>query len=287
MESSTCSSDPSAREVATSERRRRQGRYWMGTIPQHGFTPYLPPGVAYIRGQLELGGDGNYLHWQILIVFSKKVSLSVLRAMFGTWHFELTRTGAAADYVWKEATRVDGTRFELGKQPFNRSSSNDWDEVWNNAVQGRMLDIPPDIRIRCYSSLRRIGEDYMVPLANVRSCYVFWGDTGTGKSRRAWDEAGLEAYSKDPRTKFWCGYRGQEHVVLDEFRGSIDVAHLLRWLDRYPCSVETKGGARPLCANKIWITSNLDPREWYPDLDERTRDALLRRMVVTRFTSFF
>ena len=72
-------------------------------------------------------------------------------------------------------------------------------------------------------------------------------------------------------------------LMLDEFRGGIDVSHILRWLDRYPVSVETKGGSRPLLASKIWITSNLDPRSWYPDLDEDTKEALLRRMNITHF----
>lgn len=123
----------------------------------------------------------------------------------------------------------------------------------------------------------------MQPVAIERSCEVFWGTTGTGKSRRAWDEAGMEAYAKDPRTKWWCGYRGQNHVIFDEFRGDISIAHLLRWLDRYPVCVETKGGAMPLAASKIWITSNLDPNMWYPDLDEDTRMALMRRLNITHF----
>ena len=64
---------------------------------------------------------------------------------------------------------------------------------------------------------------------------------------------------------------------------SIDVAHLLRWLDRYPVLVEVKGGSRPLCAERIWITSNVDPRKWYPELDEETNLALLRRLNITHF----
>lgn len=110
---------------------------------------------------------------------------------------------------------------------------------------------------------------------------MFWGATGVGKSRRAWAEATFDAYPKDPRTKFWDGYRGQEHVVIDEFRGGIDVSHLLRWLDRYPVNVEIKGSSTTLCAKKFWITSNLPPEQWYPDLDEATKLALLRRLNVT------
>lgn len=79
------------------------------------------------------------------------------------------------------------------------------------------------------------------------------------------------------------GYRGQEHVVVDEFRGGIDISHMLRWLDRYPVLVEVKGSAAVLTAKKIWITSNLSPDDWYKDIDEETRLALRRRLLITHF----
>lgn len=116
-----------------------------------------------------------------------------------------------------------------------------------------------------------------------RTVHVFWGDTGTGKSRRAWDEAGLSAYPKSPSTKFWDGYQDQGNVVIDEFRGDIGISHLLRWLDRYPVLVETKGSGVVLSARTIWITSNLPPTSWYPGLDGDTTSALLRRLNVVHF----
>lgn len=116
-----------------------------------------------------------------------------------------------------------------------------------------------------------------------RSCIVFWGPTGTGKSRTAWKLAGLSAYPKDPRTKFWDGYRGQSDVVVDEFRGAIDLSHLLRWTDRYPVIVEVKGSSTVLNANRIWITSNLNPNLWFPNLDNESFEALLRRLIVVHF----
>lgn len=114
---------------------------------------------------------------------------------------------------------------------------------------------------------------------------MFWGPTGTGKSHRAWEEAGVEAYSKDPRTKFWCGYRGQRNVIVDEFRGAIDIAHILRWTDKYPCRVETKGGTAPLLAESFWFTSNLEPTCWYPGLDELSYEALARRLEIVLINS--
>lgn len=93
----------------------------------------------------------------------------------------------------------------------------------------------------------------------------------------------MDAYPKDPRSKFWDGYRGHQHVVIDEFRGGIDISHILRWLDRYPVIVEVKGSSTVLKAEGIWITSNLDPRCWYPEADEETVSALLRRLNITHF----
>lgn len=115
----------------------------------------------------------------------------------------------------------------------------------------------------------------------MREVFVFWGPTGVGKSRRVWELAGIGAYPKDPNTKFWDGYRDHQSVVIDEFRGRVDISHLLRWFDRYPVLVEIKGSATPLLAQRIYVTSNLDPRVWYPDLDEATQAALMRRLQVT------
>lgn len=258
-----------------------QGIYWILTIPHHAFVPYLPPSVAYIKGQLERGDNTQYLHWQLLVVFERKCRLSAVKRIFGNGvHAELTKSKAANDYVWKDDTAVEGTRFELGALKLNRNSDTCWTSVFDNAKDGRLDDIPPDIRVRHYGNLRRIGMDYLSPAGMVRQCIVFWGSSGTGKSRRAWHEAGLGAYVKDPLTKFWDGYQGQENVVIDEFRGGISIGHLLRWLDRYPVNVEVKGAAVALKAKCIWITSNLPPQDWYKELDPETLQALLRRLQV-------
>ena len=155
--------------------------------------------------------------------------------------------------------------------------------MWDYAKSGEIDKIPASIRVQSYRTLRAIGADFAKPVAIERTVNVYWGATGTGKSKQAWAEAGMEAYPKDPRTKFWCGYRDQENVVIDEFRGGIDISHVLRWLDRYPVIVELKGGSTVLTACNIWITSNIDPRCWYPDLDPATVEALMRRIRVTRF----
>lgn len=190
----------------------------MLTIPHQDFTPYLPPGVRWIRGQLERGSSG-FLHWQVVIAVVKKGSLSTVRGLFGPCHAELTRSNKAEEYVFKEETAISGTRFELGVRPINPADPVDWEDVWERAKRGKLEEICPFVRVKSYRTLRAIASDYARPECVSRSCLVFWGPTGTGKSHRAWDEAGEHAYPKSSRTKFWDGYQGQENVVIDEFRG--------------------------------------------------------------------
>lgn len=200
---------------------RSQGRYWLCTIPEASWTPSeLPDRCSWIIGQLEEGESTGFKHWQLLAVFKRKTRLGGCKAIFGDQaHCELSRSDAAESYVQKEETRVAGTQFELGRKPLDRSSAKDWDAIRDMAKAGDLDSIPADVFVRSYRTLRAIAADYAQPVAMERSCVVFWGSTGTDKSKTAWEQATLQAYPKDPRTKFWCGYRGQENVVIDEFRG--------------------------------------------------------------------
>jgi len=257
-----------------------QARYWILTIPHAYYLPYLPPTCNWCHGQLELG-DGGFLHWQLVVAFKVKTRLAGVKAIFGEQcHAEPTKSDAANEYVHKEETRVEGTDFNLGAKPLQRGNITDWQAIKDAAISGRLDDVPADVFVRNYNQLKRIGQDNLRPIAIERDVVVYWGPTGSGKSRRAWEEAGLEAYPKDPRTKFWDGYRDHQHVVIDEFRGDIDISHVLRWFDRYPVIVEVKGSSAVFKATKIWITSNLHPDNWYPILDPGTKAALMRRLTI-------
>lgn len=269
-------------------RNGKPARWWMGTIPyaaEYGLSGRLSdPVVRYAVGQREIGGDTGYEHWQLCVNFARPVRLAAIKKIFGSGsHWEPTRSDAAIAYCCKSETAVDGTQFEHGTKPLDRSSRKDWDQIVEDAKRGSLDKIPGDVLVRCYGNLRRLAADHLQPIAIERQVFLYWGATGTGKSRRSWDEAGLDAYPKDPRSKFWDGYAGQQNVVMDEFRGGIDISHILRWFDRYPVVVEIKGSATVLKATTIWITSNLDPRLWYPDCDSETVKALLRRMKIVEF----
>jgi len=132
----------------------------------------------------------------------------------------------------------------------------------------------------------KIGAWYDEPLKRIGvTSKVHWGVTGAGKSHHVFAELNdKKFYVKSPTTKWWDGYKGEDFVIIDEFRGDIGVSHLLKWLDKYPCTVEIKGGQVPLKATKFYIMSNMDPRDWYKDIDQGTRDALIRRLDITHWS---
>lgn len=258
---------------------RRQGIFWCLTVPGHAYVPYLPEGIRWVRGQRELGA-GGFDHWQLVCAFKSKQSLRGVREYFGPYHAKLSRSESANDYVWKEDTRVEGTQFEFGTKPMAINSKVDWDHVWEAATRGDLSTIPAGVRVRSYFALRAIASFHVQCKDMARSTVVYWGGTGLGKSSEVRKHAGQDHYSKDPRTKFWDGYQGEADVIIDEYRGDIAISHLLRWLDNFAVRVEIKGSSVPLQAQRFWITSNIPPRQWYPDLDDDSFAALLRRLTI-------
>lgn len=149
--------NPGSRQIAEpgpqpSVNQRRQGRYWMLTIPAGLWSPCLPTGCAYVKGQKETGESTAYEHWQVLCVTQKKESLGRVKSIFGVsqLHAELSRSEAADEYVWKEETRIEGTQFELGKKKHRRNSEQDWESVWELAKSGNFEDIEAATRLRIF-----------------------------------------------------------------------------------------------------------------------------------------
>jgi len=130
--------------------------------------------------------------------------------------------------------------------------------------------------IRSYRNLRSVKRTW------VTRVVVFWGGTGSGKTRRAWQEAGPEAYAlpvgEGPQ-QWFDGYDGEENVIIDDFYGNMRISLFLRLTDRYPLQVQVKGGFVNWAPRTIFITSNLSPDNWWPKAPEEIRAAVQRRLT--------
>lgn len=125
---------------------------------------------------------------------------------------------------------------------------------------------------RSYKALREYKRLKTAKRTWKTEVTVIWGPTETGKSRQCAAEYPL-AYWK-PEGKWWDGYEGHETVVWDEFYGGCPFEFMLRLCDRYPLTLETKGGTVEFVAKRIIFTSNNPPETWYNNL----YDPLKRRI---------
>ncbi|UNY50596.1 replication associated protein [Chifec virus UA13_1817] len=111
--------------------------------------------------------------------------------------------------------------------------------------------------------------------------FYYWGPPGSGKSKRALEEA--KSYNADsiyykPRGLWWDGYEQHDCVIIDDFYGWIKYDELLKIMDRYPYKVQIKGGFEEFTTKKIWITSNVDVDDLYKFIGYKT-DAIERRIT--------
>lgn len=106
---------------------------------------------------------------------------------------------------------------------------------------------------------------------------VHVGETGCGKTRIPYD---LGAYKWEPSNpEWWCDYDGEDILLIDEFYGQLKPSRLQAILDGYQVRLPIKGGHTFARWTKIYITTNVDPSEWYGEtVPQAVKNSLARRL---------
>ncbi len=255
-------------------------RTWLITInnPEKEFEFFQDERVSILVGQQERGDEGT-LHWQLYVEFKSPVRIGTVKRVFPRCHAEKRRgtRGDAIKYCTKDESRVNGP-FYFGISSGSaeiiisgRSTSCAGAKLLeakamidNGSSEKEVADEHFDLWVRYYKAFERYRCISTGQRDHAMSVIVVQGPTGTGKSRWALEQFG-GAYWKQ-RSNWWCGYSGEETVVLDEFYGWLPFDLLLRLCDRYPLLVESKGGQLQMVAKTIIITSNKIPSRWYSNV---------------------
>lgn len=185
----------------------------------------------------------------------------------------------------KEETRLEGP-WEFGKKPVQRASKEDWESVRTLAKTGKLDEIPAEIYVKHYHTLKAIAKDNLktVPRKEPRQAFWYWGETGLGKSRKA-NEEYPNAYKK-MCNKWWDGYQGEKAVIIEDLDRRHDKLghHLKLWADPWQTFVgEAKGGALSPDYDVLIVTSNLHIHDVFCNPSDL--EPLLRRFKVVHFTS--
>lgn len=134
-----------------------------------------------------------------------------------------------------------------------------------------------------YERLVKAPVDYDKPRDFCTKVYVFWGPTGSGKTRLVHRMfPGVYVCSSDDG-QWFDGYLGDENALFDDFNGhSVPITLLLKLCDRYPLRVPIKGGFVQWRPRRLFFTSNICPDNWYLDANPENRRALWRRVDCIR-----
>jgi len=272
---------------------RRNGRlgvpmkYWMWTLnnpTEEHVPPNVWPDVEYTIWQHERGDNGTE-HIQGYVCFTQKKRVQWLKEHCDeNAHWE-PRNGTheqARDYCSKADTRIDGpwTHGDESKIPTKKGERTDLKRVYAMLSSGKTehdIMTDPDlfpVWARYYRAIERFELLSQPKRSWITYTQVYWGTSGCGKSRRAHYEASLKADGsvgepyyvlRKPQNAavYWDGYKGEKHIIIDEFYGWIPRTMMQVLCDRYPAIIDTKGGARNFLATKIWITSNDAPKDWW------------------------
>jgi hypothetical protein len=268
-----------------------QGRYWCFTINNYSeadtsrVETLLGGEATYIVAGYEVGPTDGTPHIQGYVEFEGNKRGRAVALLFGGRAHVERRRSTQANCV--EYCKKDGRFVEFGTptKGVGRGTRTDLQEVKLAIDGGRSEAAIASEYFNQWVIYRRSFESYRTLISKKPGfrpdlrVIVFWGATGTGKTRMA-RQLSLELHSnfwisQNPALTWFDGYKGEESVIIDDFRGESPFTWLLRVLDIYELSVPVKGGFVDWTPGYIFITSNLRVTEWYPKLDT----APLRRRV--------
>lgn len=244
----------------------------------------------YVIAGEELAPTTNTPHLQGYIYFQNARTQRVVRGLLPGCHLLVARGTATENKNYCCKTRPEDRTpnenvYERGVKPVDPSEKGAmerarYEDAWAHAKLGEVEQIDADIRLRLYSSIRRIEKDFMPAVARLDAPCGIWiyGLSGSGKSRSVLDAYPL-LYPK-PRNNWWDGYQREPVVLVDDV-DKFDVAlggKLKHWADCYPFIGEAKGTSLKIRPSKLFVTSQYKIEEiWH---DEETREALGRRFRV-------
>lgn len=250
--------------------------------------------------QVEVCPDTGREHVQGYAEFPKPCRFQFVQALLGITgaHCEGRKKSreACVKYCTKDETRKPDT------QPVLLGSLAEQDPTAYKTRQGKRTDISamvdaiksgkraiecleqdPDTYVkysRGMQEVRRIVQQSMQTRGRPElKVTVYWGEAGTGKTRRVYDTHGFEnvfTLIADNSACWFDGYEGQDVLLIDDFKGWIQYSLLLKVLDIYPLRLPVKGSFTYAAWTKVYITSNYDPKTWYTG--DHDPAALARRI---------
>ncbi len=243
--------------------------------------------IMFACGQLELCPSTQRFHYQCYFEFRKSIRVAGIKKLLSEPSIHCDARGGtqeeAIEYCTRESKRFAGEPWEYGTRAPGRGHRSDLSgavaALRATPSMACLAESHPNVFVKYHRGFEKLITYYITTPDRPVKVTTLWGPTGVGKSRKV--------FASHPSAYWWprpqnaacyaMGYTGQLTVVLDDFYSWLPYDLLLRVLDRYPLTVNTMGGVQQFLATEVYITSNMDPREWYPGVENKS--ALMRRLT--------
>jgi len=240
-----------------------------------------------VMGRETAPGTGRK-HFQAYVEFGKKLQGQKIDRLFRmtfplphSVHYESSKGSAQQnkDYCSKE----DKTPFEFGEPAAGQGARTDLATLFQKVKDGAGDLELVETDAAKWAVHRKALSEYRL-LCQVKRSWptqliFLWGPTGTGKS--------MHAQELNPEVVTWTkggflnGFTGSNSVLLfDDF--DWEAMPFRTWLtitDRYPMTINIKGGFANFAPKTIIFTSNDDPKTWWMEqAPAHSLEAIHRRM---------
>lgn len=256
--------------------------------------------IIYFCLSDEIGENGTF-HTHIFCAFSSGVRFSTMLNKFNGSHFEMCSGSSSdnRDYVFKigkwlnnkkNDTNLSDTHFEYGELPIERQGKrSDLDDLYDMINSGMSTYDIISAEPLYIQQLDKIDKTRQIILSNqFKDCWrdlevsYIYGETGSGKTRGIMEKYGYSnVYRVTDYMHPFDGYNAQDVILFDEFRTSLSISDMLKYLDGYPLELPSRYNNKCACYTKVFICSNISLFKQYPNIqtdEPATFKAFLRRI---------
>ncbi len=237
---------------------------------------------------LETCPDTGRLHCQGAVILMNPVTMSSLKKLLADPAAHLEPMKGTPEQSEEYCSKEDPTPYSFGSKPEQgkrsdlialkeslESGATD-QELW---CEHFPVMIKHDQAVKRYRLVMTPPRDPAI----APQIIIHTGPSGSGKTRGM--PRGPDIYWHACNA-WWDGYCGQSTVVFDEFYGQIPHKLMLRVLDRYPMTVETKGGTVQLSATIFYFTSNKGWQHWWLEAQQKENNPLCMLAFSRRIEEF-
>jgi len=219
----------------------------------------------------EVGDKNGIHHLHGYVRYTNPRSWKKIKKLFPRANIQAAK-GSDFDQVYLQK---EGEYFEHGKpSETTQGQRTDLIEVKDKIMEGASVD---DLTVENPMLFHQYGRtlDRLESIAlrkrfRTEMTKGLWitGPSGSGKSHQAFEGFSPEThYVKNLNEEWWDGYKGQQTVILNEFRGQITFSELLDLVDKWPKQVKWRGRESvPFLAKLVIVTSVRTPKECYHSL---------------------